>query len=62
MSCTYLAIYENRRAEIEARDLWDAKQKADEIFNPPKSRRGLVGVYLLKDSNGDPVQVIPQTF
>ncbi len=40
----YLAFYNDKKVEIDGKDLYDAKQKAIKLFKVPKSKRGLLGV------------------
>ena len=41
-------IYNGQKKEIEANDLWDAKQKAITHFKVPKSKQGLIAIQSLK--------------
>jgi hypothetical protein len=42
----YIALYGERRTELYAASLHEAKQKALAHFKPPKSKRHLVSVHL----------------
>ena len=58
----YIAIYNGKQFEVSAKSLWDAKQAAVDHFRPPRSKIWLVSVYLIKDSTGQDVNIIPQTY
>ena len=42
----YVAIFENRREEIEAQSLYEARKTAMAIFKPKKDREFMVSVLL----------------
>jgi hypothetical protein len=51
----YIAFYNNRRVEIQANTLWEAKQKAVEMLKVPKSKQGLLAVELAEKDGGEQV-------
>lgn len=54
----YIALYGDKRWELYADSLYAAKQKADEHFKPPKSKRHLVTVHLVEKDGETVTQVI----
>lgn len=51
---TFEAIFNGKKIQIEAEDLWRAKLKAIEELKVPKSKQGLLSVYSLQSyENGD---------
>lgn len=53
----YLGYYQGKQREIHASSLLEAKAKALNEFNPPKSKAHLVSVYLVK-SNSHQVETV----
>jgi hypothetical protein len=54
----YIGFYEQRRHELRAASLYDAKQAALAHFRPPKAKAHLVSV-VLAERDGQPVTHIP---
>lgn len=54
----YIAIWNGKRAEIQANSLFDAKTKAIEILKVPKSKQGLLSV-MLAEKDGKEVTHTP---
>lgn len=54
----YCAFYNQKKADIYALNLWDAKQKAVAHFKAPKNKAHLVSV-MLAEKNGAQVVHIP---
>lgn len=52
---SYKCFYNQKSVILQAKDLWDAKQKAVSHFKVPKSKTGLVAVVCIQDSNNEPV-------
>jgi hypothetical protein len=52
--CGYICLYNGKRIEVYADSLYAAKQKAIEVFNPPKSKRHMISV-VLAEKDGEPV-------
>jgi len=50
----YIAFFNDKRHELYAASLWDAKQKAIAHFKPAKSKQHLVHV-VLAEKDGEPV-------
>jgi hypothetical protein len=42
----YICMFLGKRAEVMANDLWQAKQKAIQALNVPKSKQGLLSIVL----------------
>ena len=42
----YICMFLGKRVEIMANDLWQAKQKAIQALNVPKSKQGLLSVVI----------------
>lgn len=42
----YIAFYDNHRLELYATSVFNAMKQAVSFFNPPKSKRHMVHVYL----------------
>lgn len=56
----YVCFYNSKRIELQAKDLWDAKQKAVAQFKAPRSKQHLVSV-VLAEKDGKPVVHNPAT-
>jgi hypothetical protein len=54
----YIALYGEKRFELYADTLYEAKQKALAHFKPPKSKRHLVTVHLAEKNGETVTQVI----
>jgi hypothetical protein len=54
----YIALYQDKRTELYASSLYEAKVKALEHFKPPKSKRHLVTVHLAEADGETVTQVI----
>jgi hypothetical protein len=51
--CTYEVFYNNRRTEIKALTLYEAKKKAIEFFHPRKSQEHMIVVVLIDNGKGE---------
>lgn len=58
---TYVAIYNGRKTEIKAKDLYGAKQAAIRYFSVKPNRQSQIGIYLAALEDGTEVNIIPQT-
>ena len=52
---TYVFFFNKKQADIKASSLLDAKEKAVQHFNPPKSQRHMVHGMLAADEKGNPI-------
>lgn len=48
----FYAFFNNKKHEIEAKDLWDAKQKAITMLKVPKSKVGYLAIVNAKEHDG----------
>lgn len=55
----YVSFFKGGRKELHAPSLFAAKEKAIELFKPPKSQRHLVSVVLAERPDGSAVTHIP---
>lgn len=51
----YLAFFNSRKEVVEAESLFEAKQRAVEVFRPRKSQAHMVHVYLVEREDGTTV-------
>lgn len=54
----YIAFYNQKRFEVYAETLFEAKDKAIAHFKPPKSKQHMVTV-MLAEKDGEPVEHKP---
>lgn len=52
--CGYVGFYNQKRVEVYASGMWEAKEKVIQHFKVPKSKQGLVAV-MLAERDGAPV-------
>lgn len=50
---TFYAFFNNKKIEIEATSLWDAKKQAIQQLKVPKSKEGLLSVISKKSYDGE---------
>lgn len=55
----YISFYKGGRKELHATSLFAAKEKAIELFKPPKSQRHMVSVVLAERPDGSSVTHVP---
>ena len=53
--CGYVCFYNNKRIELYATSLFEAKTKAVALFKPPKSKQHMISVLLAERPDGSEV-------
>ena len=54
----YICYYNQKQIEVEAETSFEAREKATDLFKPPKSKRHMISVYLAEK---DMVSVVHST-